>query len=498
MKSNSIYTLLLAALLTAGLGACTDNDYTELDKGYTDLTATASESDLILHESRHSAQAISIEWTTGQNFGTGNAIDYTLELAETATDFADPVTVIDHARQTYSWRPTVEELNDILRSHFRLTPDAGISLDARVTARVEGSETLQTASVTFTASGYEPVSETLYIIGDAAPNGWSADNATEMARTDNGVFSWTGNLNAGELKFITTAGEFLPSYNNDGHGALTLRTSDDQPDLKFDITEPHCYKVDVNLLDLTVSFTPTEGVTPQFDRIFFVGNETDWTFRPMTQDPLDPFLFRIGVFFTKGGEFKFGTADGSWENMYKATTGNAPYTDSSVEFVKGYDPDNKWFLTDSDTGLAYKICLDIRTGAERMMMQLFNPYEEVYLVGDATPNGWDLGNATPMTRDAADPNVFTWSGHLNTGELKISADKQDDWNGAWFMATSENEAPTGAPQKVLFIDKSSAGCQAQYLDISTGGVDLKWRITEAGDYSITFNQLLEEITFSRQ
>ena len=150
MKPNSTYTLLLAALLTAGLGACTDNDYTELDKGYTDLTATASESDLILHESRQSAQAISIEWTTGQNLGTGNAIDYTLELAETATDFADPVTVIDHARQTYSWRPTVEELNDILRSHFRLTPDAGISLDARVTARVEGSETLQTASVTFT------------------------------------------------------------------------------------------------------------------------------------------------------------------------------------------------------------------------------------------------------------------------------------------------------------------------------------------------------------
>ena len=140
----------------------------------------------------------------------------------------------------------------------------------------------------------------------------------------------------------------------------------------------------------------------------------------MSQDPLDPFLFRLGVFFTKGGEFKFGTADGSWENMYKAAHANAPYTDPEVEFIKGFDPDNKWVLNAAETNLAYKICLDIRPGAERMLMTLFTPYTEMYMVGDATPNGWDLGNATPMTQDASDPNIFTWSGHLNAGEMKFS------------------------------------------------------------------------------
>lgn len=499
MRLNLI-NIPAACLLLSMAVACTDNDYTELDKGSTPLALTADKTDLMLDESNHAVQAIALEWTTGENFSTGNAISYTLELAETATDFADPYIAIDNSRQVYSWKPSTEDLNKILLEHFHLTPGAGISLDARVTARVAGmdNQPLQAATVTFTASGYEPVSEKLYLIGDATPNGWSADNATEMARTDNGVFTWTGNLNTGELKFITTQGQFLPSYNNDGHGGLILRTSDDQPDEKFIITEAHCYKVDVNLLDLTVSFTQTEGITPAYDHLFFVGNETDWGFREMTQDPLDPFLFRIGVFFSKGGEFKFGTADGSWENMYKATQPNAPYTDESMEFIKGYDPDNKWFLKDSETGYAYKICVDIRTGSERMIMRLFNPYSEMYLVGDATPNGWDLGNATPMTQDTADPNVFTWSGYLNAGELKISADKKDDWNGAWFMATSENEAPTGGVQQVLFIDKSSQDCQSQYLDISTGGVDLKWRISDAGNYSITFNQLLQEIVIARQ
>lgn len=498
MKSNILYNMAAMALVIMATAACTDQDYTELDKGHNVLSVTSSASDLLLHESNHAAEAIAIEWTTGENYGSGNAISYTLELAETATNFQNPVKVIDDSRQIYAWKPSTEDLNKILLDRFGLNPGEGISIDARVTARVAGIEQEQTAVTTFSAVGYKPVTTTLYIIGEAAPNGWNAGEASEMQRTDNGIFTWTGDLKAGELKFITTRGEFLPSYNNDGHGGLVLRTDDSQPDVKFMIEESHCYQVDVNLLDLTVTFRQVEGVVPQFDHLFFVGNETDWGFRPMVQDPVDPFLFRIGVFFEKGGEFKFGTSEGSWENMYKATTPNASYTDSSVEFVKGFDPDNKWNLTPDETNYAYKICLDIRTGAERMMMQLFNPYPEMYLVGDATPSGWDISNATPMTRDAADPNVFTWSGYLNTGELKISADRKSDWNGAWFMATSENAAPTGVKQQVLFIDKSSSACQEQYKDISVGGIDLKWKITEPGDYTITLNQLLEEIVIAKK
>lgn len=484
-----------AALFT--MWGCSDNDYTQLDKGSSELAIVASTSDIVLDESNHSLEAISLKWSTGNNYGTGNAINYTLELAETGTDFANPYIALDDTRQVYSWAPTVENLNDIIRTHFGVRAGDGISLDARITATVAGQEEMQQAVASFTAVAYEPVTTTLYIIGDAAPNGWSADNASEMQRTDSGVFTWTGNLSEGNLKFITTLGQFLPSYNNNGSGKLVYRTSEDDPDEQFRVDEAHCYKVDVNLLTLTMTMTQVEGVAPEYDNIYLVGNETDWGFRQMTQDPLDPFLFRLGIFFEKGGEFKFGTADGSWENMYKAASPNASYTDQAVEFVKGYDPDNKWFLTDSETNKAYKICLDIRSGAERMIMRLFTPYSEMYLVGDATPNGWDLGSATPMTQDVSDPNIFTWSGHLNTGEMKFSADKQDDWNGAWFMAASEGENPTGTTQKVIFINKSDNACQEEYKDLSTGGVDLKWVITEAGNYTITLNQLLEEVTIQK-
>lgn len=478
--------------------SCDDNDYMALDKGNTELTLSVSAPEISLTEANHSVTAIELKWTSGTNYGTGNRISYTLQLAESGTDFFNATTVRTDIVQEYSWTPSVEDLNNLLIKDMSVEAGSQATIDARIIANVAGHDGEQVATTTFTVTTYKEVTPTLYLIGDATPNGWSADNATEMSRVDNGVFTWTGNLTPGSFKFITELGSFLPSYNNDSNGNLIYRTSDEQPDNQFSISEAHCYRVDVNLLTLTIEYRQVEGVTPAYDQLYFVGNENDWGFWPMSQDPLDPFLFRIGLFFNKGGEFKFGTTDGSWENMYKATEANAPYTSTAMEFVKGFDPDNKWFLTDAEINRSYKICIDIRTGVERMLMQEFTPYTEMYLVGDATPNGWDLVNATPMNVDMTNPNIFTWTGHLNAGEIKFSADKKDDWNGAWFLADTDGKTPTGTVEKVVFIDKSSTACADQYKDIVVGGVDMKWKITEAGNYTITLNQLLEEVTFTKQ
>ena len=369
-------------------------------------------------------------------------------------------------------------------------------INARLTAIVEGMDERQTATASFSATPYAPVTTTLYLVGDATPNGWSADNATEMKRTDNGIFTWQGNLKAGELKFLTTPGQWLPSYNNDGNGGLVLRTSDEEPDVKFIITEDHFYQVKVNLLNSEVTMTQMEGEVPAYDNLYFVGDATGWGFVQMNKDPLDAFLFRYAHHFTAAekGEFKFGTSEGSWENMYKATSAGAPYTQTTMELIAGYDPDNKWYLQESETDKAYKICVDIRTGKERMMMHEFKPYEMIYLVGDATPTGWDIGGATPM-KATDSPYIFTWTGSLTTGEVKFTCDRQSDWNGAWFMNSKGNDvAPTGEVEQMLFIDKSNADFKAQYLEINVGDIDQKWQIQSAGTYTITLNQLEETVS----
>ena len=496
MIKYSIRLIPVLALFMAA-ASCTDQDYEEDNKGFDTLTLSATQSADTLDEVSHASNALTLNWTTGNNGGTGNRIAYTLELAKAGTDFANPCTLVTEATQTYEWSANEENINEMILDKMGGQPGQRIDLEARVTATVPGYDNTQQSQVSLSFVPYEPVTSTLYLIGDATPNGWSADNATAMTRTDNGVFTWEGNLTEGNLKFITTLGQFLPSYNLGDDGLATLRTSDDQPDNQWHISEAHYYKVDVNLLTGVVGIAKTEGSKPAYDQLFFVGNMTGWSFEPMTRDALDPYLFRLGRYFDQGGDFKFGTSDGSWENMYKATQANAPYTDTSMKFVSGYDPDDKWDLQDGETGKAYKICVDIRAGKERMLMSEFHPYEGIWLVGDATPNGWDLSNATAMTKTS--DYVFTWTGQLNAGELKFTCDKQSDWNGAWFMCAAGSDVePTGQTEQALFIDKSSASCKAQYLDLNVGDVDQKWKITQSGTYTITLDQLHETVTIIKQ
>lgn len=308
MKKH-IYQILPALLLGLLFTACTDNDYAQLDKGSNELAMTIDQSAEVLNELNHAAEAVTINWTTGHNFRTGNRITYLLEMTAGEKTYA----AIDHQTQVYQWSANQEQLNDILLNQLGIRAGQQTTVNARLTAIVEGMDERQTATASFSATPYAPVTTTLYLVGDATPNGWSADYATEMKRTDNGIFTWQGNLKAGELKFLTTQGQWLPSYNNDGNGGLVLRTSDEEPDVKFIITEDHFYQVKVNLLNSEVTMTQMEGEVPAYDNLYFVGDATGWGFVKMNKDPLDAFLFRYAHHFTAAekGEFKFGTSEGS-------------------------------------------------------------------------------------------------------------------------------------------------------------------------------------------
>lgn len=496
---KTLYNILTVMFCSLMMMSCSDNDYTELDKGHDVLTLTANQTAEVLNEANHAGEAITLNWTTGTNYGKNCRIYYTLEIAPTGSDFANAYVAVDNETQVYSWTANQENLNALLLDKFGGKEGQTVALDARVTACVSDADA-QISTISFSATPYTPVTSTLYLVGDATPNGWDAGHATEMKRTDNGKFTWEGNLSVGSFKFLTTLGEWIPSYNKDIDGSLILRSSFDEPDEKWQVTESHFYKVTVNLLTKEMTYVQTEGEAPRFDNLYFVGNPTNWGFVKMHKDPLDQFLFRYGRYFEQGngGEFKFGTSEGAWENMLKATQANAPYTETSMSFVAGYDPDNKWFLQDNETGKAYKICVDIRTDKERMMMCEFIPYEMIYLVGDATPNGWDLGNATAMMATDS-PYIFTWTGTLTSGEIKFSCDKKSDWNGAWLMNANGNDVePTGDIEQALFIDKSDDYLKNQYLDINIGDVDNKWRIMSAGTYTITVNQLEETVSIVKQ
>ena len=255
---------MLCSLFIGGAMVSCAEDYMETDKGHDTLTLTVNQQEIVLNEKNHSQEALTLSWTTGTNYGSGNRISYTLEIAKAGTDFARAYSV-DLGTGTYQWTKKTEELNQFLNTQLGVGYAEKVSLEARITATVAGMEEKeQRATVALDVTTYQPVTPTLYLIGEAAPNGWSADQATPMERTDNGQFTWTGKLNTGVFKFITTLGEFLPSYNRDAAAGeelrLIYRTSGDEPDESFTVSKEATYIVKVDLLDLTMTMTETENI----------------------------------------------------------------------------------------------------------------------------------------------------------------------------------------------------------------------------------------------
>lgn len=154
--------LVFALLGCMALSACVDNDYMELDKGHNELALSTSNTEVILNEQAHAEDALELSWTTGTNYGTGNKISYTLELARAGSNFATPYVALENAVQEYTWKKSVEELNDILRGHFGMETAGNISLEARLTAKVADREEVQVATTSFSVAAYEPLTFTLY------------------------------------------------------------------------------------------------------------------------------------------------------------------------------------------------------------------------------------------------------------------------------------------------------------------------------------------------
>lgn len=471
---------LLCCILSLSFMACTDENNTEYNKGDEALVVTASSDVIILDAQNPASEAVKFSWTSGTNYGTGLAIDYTFEMDVDNGNFENGI-VMSIGRNIYEQAFTNEVLNNLLLEKFGITADQKIVLKYRVIAKVADDAIEEEISPVgeLQLTTHYPISNTLYLLGSAAPNGWDAALATPLNLISNSTksFSWTGSLNVGEFKLITTLGEFLPSYNKgDQDYKIVLRQTEDEPDAKFEITEAGTYSIKVNLITLAIEITQKDG--PEYSKLWFVGNPTGWNFEEMTVDPQDPYIFHFNQDLSDGGEFKIATINNSWDGEFFRPEVDGTSEGTNLKVVKwAGDPDNKWNIT----GGVYKIKLDTKN----MLMDIvpYTAYSTVYLVGDASPSGWTIDSATAM--DTQSTYVSTWTGNLNTGELKFSLDKQNDWNGAWFLASEANKTPTGTQEQMIF---SKVGA----------GVDYKWKITEAGTYTIELDQLKETVTIKKQ
>ncbi|MDE7396130.1 MAG: SusF/SusE family outer membrane protein, partial [Muribaculum sp.] len=98
----------------------------------------------------------------------------------------------------------------------------------------------------------------------------------------------------------------------------------------------------------------------------------------------------------------------------------------------------------------------------------------LYMVGDATPNGWSIDAPTPLVASEDDPLVFTWEGPLNPGEMKLCLT-----TGSW-------DSPFIRPQNAG-DEIGKNGVPETPFKMHAGDPDDKWRIVDAGTYSLRFD-----------
>lgn len=284
-------------------------------------------------------------------------------------------------------------------------------------------------------------------------------------------------LKAGGTYYLVSA----PSKLEKGF-TVAMYTSDGKRYAKSTVSENEIHRSKVMNLG-TLKF---DEALPEYDKMFLISEAAGWSFQPMVKSPVDPFTFRYGG-YVGGGQFKFGTRDlgeGRWDNNYKALEkDNADWKSTDARFVASSEDDTKWLMpATAEGGDPCRIILDITPGVEKMYLSKFEDYVGIYLVGDAAPNGWNLGEATSMTK-GSDFN-WTWNGELEAGELKFSLDQQPDWKGKWLMAPSSGY--------------NFENGDVVYVDSKTCSYDWKWKVAEAGNYTITINTLTEKMTVQKK
>ena len=474
--------LLLPLLLLLAVSACRD-ELTAKEFENSELSITTSEFTELLPNIYNAKYTFS--WTAGNNMGTSSSISYKLEFDKKGNNFAE-AQVYEIGKNVYSHDITVGELNKLLVNTYGATPDSPITMEARITATFGDSSVAdQTAVTDFTLTPFKPFTESLYIVGSAAPNGWDISKATELTPTSNpGEFVYYGQLKNGNFKFAVSQDacwcQDFYTRDPDNEGKIVYNEGGSGNDLQWIIDDEGLYKVTVDVLSLTIKSEKMEA--PQFNNLWIVGDgsPSGWNINTpvaFTQDTDNPFIFTLECSLTPGNFKILAGSTGDWcGEWYRPLANNQPVQNGDVQQLSGCDPDYAWLVT-TETAGRYKITLNASNNTIS-----FAPVN-VYIIGDATPNGWNMGSLTPMTKNGS---VYTWTGQLTAGSFKFTK-----FNTTWCDGV---ELVAKTPDQSISNTEFTERVKCEGGDAT----DKKWKVTAADAGVKTFTLNLDTNTLTIQ
>ncbi len=242
----------------------------------------------------------------------------------------------------------------------------------------------------------------LYMIGDAAPNGWSLDNASLMQQESDGVFKWVGDLTTGSLKFITNM-DWVPSYGPSENGValsigeqnLSYRSTYEDSDNAFAVTAGR-YAIRIDLTGSAAVISVADGTGMEDvevsnyypEAIYPIGDATAAGWIPADAIRMDETAFNSGVYSAtlelQNGELKF-LHKRDWGNAYGAMSSSVSVTgpgDYSIVLLD--DADNKFNVV-LNAAQTFDITVDVPNGSMRLSQNSGTAVPEVLF--DRFPQG---------------------------------------------------------------------------------------------------------------
>lgn len=317
---------------------------------------------------------------------------------------------------------------------------------------------------------------TISLIGDATPGGWSLDNPVAMKPTADGVFEFVGDLKDGSLKLITQ-NDFAPSYGPQTNGEslvigtveLAYRATYDDPDNAFAVKAGR-YSLVLDLSGEVAKLTVADGTgladkwyVEYPDTLYAVGDATvaGWTATEAIalSETADNSGIYVDTLLLKSGELKFLNQK-DWGAGYGARVANEPINNAGVYALAALDSTDMKFKVALPQATEFVVEVNVVEGSLTLTALASLYPEKLYILGDAV-GGWSFDtNAQEMTLVAE--GVFTWSGSLVEGEMKFFVDKD-------FSASAYGAVANG----------TSIATSGEYAIELLGGEDKKFVATES-------------------
>jgi len=211
---------------------------------------------------------------------------------------------------------------------------------------------------------------------------------------------------------------------------------------------------------------------PVSTELYMIGDatRTGWDVNKATK--LTPFAEKPHTFIYKGtlsvGELSFITVLGQQLPAYGKGADNGQLV------YKTKDPlsVSKFKIIEPGT---YKISLNLLDLTILISKWDEPAYSQIFIVGPASPNGWDITNATELVQNKDNPFIFTYTGVLNKGEFKFPVNRNGDWGQDMYMKVDETH---------------------MYIHHGGDPDDNKWSNKKKGYYKVTLN--LKDLTMTME